>query len=186
MVATPEVFGGCMVFGEEIYHHIPFDPSITRGEDIDYLINSLAMGYDWFLDKELHVIHLPPRKVYNDDQNRSYSVLLQDTIRFLYQKEKVELLSLLSSGIYLDKLGIYPGKILKMNLKEKVKEYFKDIEIPNELKDVFPGTEELVNIGSERIKLIGNLFYLIKNWNFITTTIAKDKYLQEYINSKFA
>jgi hypothetical protein len=186
LVKTPEVFGGCMVFGKEMYQNIPFDPYITRGEDIDYLMNALAMGYNWFLDKELHIIHLPLTNLSSNPEKRAYSVLYQDTIRFLYQKEKIELLSNLFNGkVSVDDLGIYPGEILKSNLKEKVTEYLETLEIPSHLKKHFPDVKEWVNLGVNRIKFIGNLFYLMKHWHFITNTIAKDQKLQNYVNKKF-
>ena len=40
LTSTPIVFGGNMVFHRDLFTQIGFDPAITRGEDIDYLINA--------------------------------------------------------------------------------------------------------------------------------------------------
>ncbi len=59
---TPFVFGGNMVTHREIFRLIPFDPGVTRGEDINYLINMRMYGYKFFLDNTLTIKHLPPPK----------------------------------------------------------------------------------------------------------------------------
>ncbi|MQY76560.1 MAG: hypothetical protein GH155_02930 [Spirochaeta sp.] len=57
---TPIALGGNMVFSRELYTSVPHDPNITRGEDIDYLINSRLLGFNWFFDRKLRITHLPP------------------------------------------------------------------------------------------------------------------------------
>jgi hypothetical protein len=59
---TPFVFGGNMILHRRLFERFPFDPMIPRGEDIDYLINCKLLGYDFFLDNELWIRHLPPPK----------------------------------------------------------------------------------------------------------------------------
>ncbi|MDO4545644.1 MAG: hypothetical protein Q4C25_05755, partial [Bacillota bacterium] len=59
---TPFAFGGAMVLSKELFECVPFDPLVTRGEDIDYLINSRMYGFSFFLDNTLSIKHLPEPK----------------------------------------------------------------------------------------------------------------------------
>ena len=61
---TPFVFGGAMVFHKNLYQTVPFDPQVGRGEDIDYLINAKMFGFNFFLDNQLSIKHLPPKKTH--------------------------------------------------------------------------------------------------------------------------
>jgi hypothetical protein len=57
---TPFVFGGNMTVSLETLKKVPFDPRITRGEDIDFLLNLRIRGVTFFLDRKLAIKHLPP------------------------------------------------------------------------------------------------------------------------------
>jgi hypothetical protein len=59
---TPFVFGGNMVIHRELLASVPFDPAITRGEDIDFLINVRISGKKFWLDNTLSIVHRPPSK----------------------------------------------------------------------------------------------------------------------------
>jgi len=85
VVETPIVFGGNMVLHRSLFAKIPFDPNIPRGEDIDYLINARFLGYRFWLDKELTVIHMPP----DDYQTSPCLAIQQDVSRFIYQRTKL-------------------------------------------------------------------------------------------------
>ncbi len=50
---TPFVFGGNMVVHREVFTHIPLDPNITRGEEIDFLINMRMFGYKFIRQSRL-------------------------------------------------------------------------------------------------------------------------------------
>ena len=45
---TPFAFGGAMVLHRELFECVPFDPLVTRGEDIDYLVNSRMFRFQLF------------------------------------------------------------------------------------------------------------------------------------------
>ncbi len=51
-----------MILHRELFECVPFDPLVTRGEDVDYLINSRIFGFSFFLDNTLSVKHLPQPK----------------------------------------------------------------------------------------------------------------------------
>ena len=42
---TPLALGGNMAVGASLYRFLPFDPAVTRGEDIDYVINARMFQY---------------------------------------------------------------------------------------------------------------------------------------------
>jgi hypothetical protein len=89
IVPTPFCFGGNMEFTAELAASVGFDPGITRGEDIDYLINARLEGRTFFLRKDLTILHRPPRGGSYKDSN--ISKLQQDVIRFLYERAKLEI-----------------------------------------------------------------------------------------------
>jgi len=114
---TPFAFGGAMVIHKNLYQLIAFDPNITRGEDIDYLINSKMFGFNFFLDNKLSVKHLPPKK-----NHPVWQRFREDIYRFMYERAK------LSSQYAVNNMTIvkpedfdpYPGEFLKDDLEDKI------------------------------------------------------------------
>jgi len=88
LAPTPFCFGGNMEFSAELAAAVGFDPDITRGEDIDYLINARMEGKNFFLRKDLRILHRPPQG--GSYKDGSLSKLEQDIIRFLYEREKLQ------------------------------------------------------------------------------------------------
>lgn len=77
-------FGGCMALHRDMYTAVGFDPWVTRGEDVDYVINVRMHGGDVFIDDEWKVLHLPPEPVSEALRFR------QDVYRFVYEQRKIE------------------------------------------------------------------------------------------------
>jgi hypothetical protein len=100
LVETPIVLGGNLVLSREIMAHLPFDPSIPRGEDIDYLINAKRCGFTILFDRKLRITHLHPERT----SGLQKAELRGDIERFLYEREKVK-------GATLS-LNPYPGYFL--------------------------------------------------------------------------
>jgi hypothetical protein len=115
---TPFVFGGNMVIHRNLFSKVPFDPQITRGEDIDYLINAKMFGFCFFLDNQLSIKHLPPPKTHP-----SWLQLRQDIYRFIYEKAKIDNQKRTKGmvKVYAEDFDPYPGFFLKENLKERIK-----------------------------------------------------------------
>jgi hypothetical protein len=107
---TPVAFGGNMIFHRDLFTHVGFDPGITRGEDIDYLINARLAGYRFWLDKELVITHLPPKAYHSFP----YAKLTQDVYRFIYEREKLQLAG--SDPALFDP---YPGRFLRDDVEEQ-------------------------------------------------------------------
>lgn len=114
---TPFVFGGNMVIHKWMFRKIPFDPYVTRGEDIDYLMNAKMFEYDFYLDNRLAIVHDPPPKTHPKWQQ-----MREDIYRFSYSRSKIQFQT--------EKKGMrrltahsfdpYPGEFLKIHLEEKI------------------------------------------------------------------
>ena len=111
---TPFVFGGNMVIHRDLLMKVPFDPFITRGEDIDFLINLRIKGVTFWLDRELYIGHLPPKVI-----RPAWKSLRQDIKRFLYERKKL-LDHKDIEGVSQEKLMPYPGAFLGSDLEERI------------------------------------------------------------------
>lgn len=77
------VCGGCFAVHANAFTQVGFDPYITRGEDMDYLINMRMHGHEVWFDNQWYVRHLPP------EIPSHASRFLQDVYRWTYEYEKV-------------------------------------------------------------------------------------------------
>jgi len=109
---TPFVFGGNMTITAELFHDVPFDPHITRGEDIDYLINARFRGHRFYLDNELAITHLP-----DPHSHPAWRQLKQDAVRYAYQRDK-----LAGAGLDPALFDPYPGPFLTRDLRPRLME----------------------------------------------------------------
>ncbi len=114
---TPFVFGGAMVIHRNLFKIVPFDPRVTRGEDIDYLINANMFGFNFFLDRELTIKHLPPKK-----SHAIWKQLREDIYRFLYEKKKIETQYEVPNMniVTPEDFDPYPGSFLKDELADMI------------------------------------------------------------------
>ncbi len=108
LTETTFAFGGNMVLHWKMFERVPFDPYITRGEDMDLLVNAKMFGFKFMLDTKLRVLHLP------GEGKRLWSEMRQDLRRFVYMREKM--LSQKSvkdiEHVSIDSLKPYPGFFL--------------------------------------------------------------------------
>ena len=111
---TSFVFGGNMILSKDALIKVPFDPMITRGEDIDFLINLRIFDIKFWLDRELYIKHVPP-KTYSP----FWKSVREDLRRFLYERKKIVDHDNLSSISQKD-LMPYPGIFLGPNLEERI------------------------------------------------------------------
>ena len=83
LTETTFAFGGNLILHWKMFEKVPFDPYITRGEDMDLLLNAKMFGFKFMLDTELRVLHLP------SEGKRLWSEMRQDLYRFLYMRQKM-------------------------------------------------------------------------------------------------
>ncbi len=116
---TPFAFGGAMIIHRNLMRIVPFDPNITRGEDTDYVINSRMFGFNFYLDNQLAIKHLPPPK-----DHPVWKRFREDIYRFLYDKSKFDTQNV-SDKINLHEIkpehfDPYPGQFMKADLGDKI------------------------------------------------------------------
>lgn len=114
---TPFAFGGNLVIHKNLFTKIPFDPNITRGEDIDFLINAKMFKYDIYLDNELSIKHLPPKK-----PHPTWKQIREDIMRFVFERAKIGSQKEMPNMklIKEKELDPYPGALLKDDLEKKI------------------------------------------------------------------
>ena len=114
---TPFVFGGNMVVHRDLFTVVPFDPMVTRGEDIDFLINARMFGFTFYLDNQLSIKHDAPPKTHPEWQK-----LREDISRFVFEKNKLESQEPTPGMARLkaENLDPYPGEFLKEDLQDRI------------------------------------------------------------------
>ncbi len=111
------VCGGCLAVHKEAFKRLAFDPWITRGEDLDYLLNLRMYGSDIWFDNKWVLRHLPPETQNEGDRFR------QDIFRWLYEYRKLEYSRALIDlqQIKPASLKPYPGPFLEPGLMRRIR-----------------------------------------------------------------
>jgi hypothetical protein len=109
-------YGGLCSIHREAYRRVSFDPWISRGEDLDYLLNIRMYGGDVWFDNKWAIHHLPPTERAEAQRFR------QDIYRWIYEHRKLEY-----SKSQIDLLQIqphsldpYPGPFLEHSISRRV------------------------------------------------------------------
>ena len=177
---TPFAFGGAMILHRDLFQSVPFDPHITRGEDIDYLINARMYGFSFFLDNTLSIKHLPEPK-----SNPEWMRIREDIIRFVYQKEKLASQYKTSNMIMVtpEDFDPYPGEFLKDDLHDKI--FRSNMMLANDYMqkgDVEGAAESMNNISISRKEAVPTFDAFSryrsnqKLWEQITCIVAQKRY----------
>ena len=187
LVRSAIALGGNMVFTERLFMNVPFDPGITRGEDIDYLINSRMLGYNWFFDRELAVTHLPPEPADTQEAEIvAYSKLQQDVIRFMYQRAKLEY-SREAPGIIslsADECGVYPGSYFTPDLETHASAALSELRPPGTDERIYPEPEQLMAIAKERTRRAAGYFSFAGLWHNVMRVLRDSKDLKQHMRRK--
>ncbi len=176
LVPTPVTFGGNMVFHRDLFTRVGFDPGITRGEDIDYLINSRLAGHLFWLDKELLITHLPPE---------SYGAspcakLMQDVYRFIYEREKLRL-----AGIYPAQFDPYPGRFLRDDVEERALAALQAQATP-EATARFGSPRQVVAAAERHAREAApRYFEFASRWPHLMEAVGQDAELHEHLLARF-
>jgi len=104
------------VLHRKIWEKVPFDPNVPRGEDIDFLINAKMLRFNFFLDNQLSIKHLPPPKAHP-----IWMQLRQDIRRFIYERAKIEHQKEVEGmqRVSVEDFDPYPGCFLRADLEER-------------------------------------------------------------------
>lgn len=182
LVETPLALGGNMVFPPELFRNVAFDPGITRGEDIDYLMNSRLLGYSWVLDRELTITHLPPKASAGDPVTTTpYAKLQRDVLRFIYQRQKIRISQEHADlhPLQAEDFGVYPGEFLKDDLDAQALEALKILRPEDADERFFPRPEAMLELARERAKRAEEYPAFNTSWKEILTVVDRDKELKQ-------
>lgn len=186
-VESAVALGGNMVFTRDLFLNVPFDPGITRGEDIDYLINSRILKFNWFFNKKLFITHLPPESSGKYHINTTpYAKLQQDIIRFIYEKEKIRLSHTTNEAepVRAEELGSYPGEFLKDGLEAEAMEALKEQRPANADERFFPKPEILLKRAAEHAKKASQFFPFARKWRNTMEKASTITELKDYMKRK--
>jgi hypothetical protein len=119
---TPFVFGGNMIVHRDLFTTVPFDPHVTRGEDIDFLINARMFGFNFYLDNQLSIKHLAPPKSHS-----TWMQIREDIYRFVYERAKIESQREIQGmkKVVPEDFDPYPGCFFRSDLEDKVEKACK-------------------------------------------------------------
>lgn len=111
------VCGGLLALHARAFTRVPFDPFITRGEDLDYLFNMRLQGMDVWFDNQWTVRHLPPDVVERSPR------FMQDVYRWYYEREKLAHASSQPDLVAVTPATLmpYPGVWISRELDERVR-----------------------------------------------------------------
>jgi len=177
---TPFAFGGAMIIHRDMFQSVPFDPHITRGEDIDYVINSRMYGFSFFLDNTLSIKHLPVPK-----KHPQWKRIREDIYRFVYEKAKISAQYKTGNMVLVtpEDFDPYPGEFLRDDLDEKIFRSNMMLATDYMIKGDTEGcAESLNNISISRKDALPNFDafsrYRLhqKLWEEISTIVAKQRY----------
>jgi len=176
LAPTPVAFGGNMVFHRDLFTRVGFDPGITRGEDIDYLINARLAGYRFWLDKELVITHLPP-EAYGA---LPYAKLMQDVYRFIYEREKLRLAS--TDPALFDP---YPGCFLRDDVEEQALAALQAQATPEAIA-LFGSPRQIVAAAKRHAREAApRYFEFASRWSHLMEAVGQDAELHEHLLAGF-
>jgi len=180
---TPFVFGGNMVVHQDLFKHVPFDPAVPRGEDIDYLINAGMFGYKFYLDNELSIKHDAPPKTHP-----TWRKVREDVLRFVFEKSKLEAQEPVPGmkRITAEDLEPFPGEFLREDLEDRIFHSNIMLAVDYLRQDDKKGAVECMNnINLAKTKVTSetnsfqNLIQLQKTWKNLMEYFSSEKVRQE-------
>lgn len=165
IVPSPLAFGGNMVFHYDLFTRVPFDPGITRGEDIDYVINARLQGTGWWFDAQLTILHLPPRHY----ETPIYRRMREDVSRFIYTREKL----LLHSQNKPEWLDPYPGRLLGDDLIEHAISALQ-AEATYDMKTCFGDPQSIIELSQNQARHYAPLYQrFAQEWRWLAVSIER-------------
>jgi len=175
LVRTPVALGGNMVFHRELFTQVSFDPWITRGEDIDYLINARMQAYPFWFDKQLVITHLPPEAY----PPLPYAKLSQDVIRFVYERQKLK-----HAGVDPAQFDPYPGRFLRDDVEAQALVALQQMATPAEVARLGSPEEILAQAQRRAQEAPARFFTLAQRWPQWMEALAGDRLLREHWQAK--
>ena len=172
------VCGGCMAIHREAFKRVAFDPWISRGEDLDYMLNLRMYGSDIWFDNQWMLRHMPPEGSITAAQR-----FRQDVYRWLYEYRKLEF-----SRAQIDVLQVkpetlqpYPGPFLEAGMEKRLQRSARLRGLFSGERKAYFAAAKAVNAeaGAYAEKNCGRYFELQRIWPEIMNRIADDQILAD-------
>lgn len=173
LVETAIGFGGNMVIHQDLFTHVPFDPYIPRGEDIDYITTCRMQGYKFWWDHDLFVHHSPPDRF----RRPPCAMLRTDVVRFIYSREKIAVA--VARGLPTPDLDPYPGRFLRDDLAQQSFRALRGVCPDQESAQAFVDSTIL-----RAREVASNYFPFQDRWKDLMAKIKVDKLISDYIRRK--
>ncbi len=179
---TAVAFGGNMLFGRDMVTRVGFDPGITRGEDLDYVLNARLAGFPFWLDKKLRITHLPPHQ----SNALAYARMAEDVRRFIYQRAKLRLVAAHPDFFHLPPDAIwqpYPGRFLQDDLPAQALAALETISTP-ENRHLWGAPAVIVQEAQTRAAIRAPRYLTFaQRWPILTDKLAGNGALQRSLTS---
>ncbi|HDL85128.1 MAG TPA: hypothetical protein ENH11_02160 [Candidatus Acetothermia bacterium] len=175
LVETSIGFGGNMVIHRDLFNRVPFDPHISRGEDIDYITTCRMHGHKFWWNRDLFVRHFPPDRF----RRPPCAMLRADIARFIYSREKIAVAvsrGLLAPG----DLDPYPGRFLREDLVQQSLRALHKVCPEEESAQAFVDSTVL-----RARDAASEYFRFQAQWEALMERIGADKQLSNYVRHKF-
>ncbi len=175
VVPTPIAFGGNMVFHQALFSQAPFDPNITRGEDLDYVLNTKLAGRQFWLSKKLRITHRPPTGY----DTHLYLKLAEDVRRFIYQREKLR--QARERGLPVpnaQELSPYPGRFLQDDLPQQAQQALGALGTPDLVAQYGSPAQIVTEAQTEAATLAPHYLKLAEDWPQLMARLAQDDKLR--------
>ncbi len=173
--------GGCMAIHARAFSEVAFDPWLTRGEDLDYLINLRMAGLEMWFDNAWRVRHLPLPTV------SVPSRFLQDAYRWLFEAEKCAASAERPdvSKVTSSALRPYPGEWVSPKVEGRIRRtaLLRAIgcrEHGAYLRILFKGVGEAKTYAAARAR---NYFAFLGPWRRVMATLWQDARLSKALVS---
>jgi len=176
LVESSLAYGGNMVFHRELFTRVGFDPWITRGEDIDYLINARLQGLRFWFDRQLLITHMPP----DEYQSAFYAKLCQDVIRFIYEREKLR-----QAGVDAADFDPYPGRFLRDDIEEHALAALSQAAMPAAVAKLGPPDRIVARAQHHAREALPRYLAHARTWPCLMDALAGDAFLRDHWQAKF-
>lgn len=165
-------FGGCMALHKDVYTTIAFDPWVTRGEDLDYLINMRLHGGEMYIDDQWSVMHL------SSGPKSPALRYRQNVYRFIYEHRKLEFAKsqVDLARVTPESLAPYPGDFVdgSVILRARITSLLRAISSDERKLYWHIGTKSIKDAGEYARKHCGNYFALQRAWTYMMERLFND------------
>ncbi|MGI6230621.1 MAG: glycosyltransferase family 2 protein [Tractidigestivibacter sp.] len=180
IVRSNYLCGGCCALHAAAFTKVPFDPYITRGEDLDYLLNLRYHGLDVWFDNVLSVRMQPP-----EEMAPTPSIFMQDVYRWFYEYRKLEFMNTRRElrQVTPESLMPYPGPWLSSRARSNVRSTaFRRFLATDEHGEYFSILTRGIGSADAYAKANASRYLsFAASWEDVAAGLWDDRYLQSEI-----